>query len=154
MPPYKRKIRLVRPKLQLRLVLTFLGLSALALALQFVMLAALLSDVAADLPADGPVLLEQLPNRLLWVLAFSFGVCLPLTFCVGVVVTFRFAGPIYRFEKYLEGLARGEQVDECRLRRGDELQEFCALLNRATAKLRVEPHAEPVEPARSLDEAA
>src|SRR5689334_24774257 len=33
----------------------------------------------------------------------------PLTFCVGVVVTFRFAGPIYRFEKYLESLVRGEQ---------------------------------------------
>ena len=143
MPPYKRKIRLIQPRLQLKLVLTFLGLSALALALQFVMLAALLSSVASELPEDGPVLLDQIPERLLWILGFSYGVCLPLTFCVGVVVTFRFAGPIYRFEKYLKALARGEQVEECRIRKGDELQEFCKLLNEATAPLRLRARPEP-----------
>ena len=98
------------------------------------------------------MLLDQIPERLLWILGFSYGVCLPLTFCVGVVVTFRFAGPIYRFEKYLKALARGEQVEECRIRKGDELQEFCKLLNEATAPLRSRARPEPEE--QRLDRAA
>lgn len=131
----RRKKRLIQPRLQLRLVLSFLGLSVLALALQFVLLSAMLTHFATEMPQDGPFLMQELPRMLAWVFVLSVGLCLPLTFCVGVVVTFRVAGPLHRVEEHLKAIARGEDPGECRLRAGDELQELCATLNAATDAL-------------------
>jgi len=131
-----RKQRLILPWLQLRMVWRFLGLSALALSLQFLLLAASLANLAADLPQDGPLMMQELPGRLIWILGLSFVICLPLIFCVGVLLTFRIAGPLYRFEQYLKAIQRGEQPADCRIRADDELQEFCTLLNDTTRPLR------------------
>jgi len=133
---HKRRIQLIQPRLQLRLILTFLGVSALALALQFILFTASLTRLAAELPADGPQLIEQVPEHVLLVLLVSIAVLLPLTFFVGVVVTFRIAGPIYRFESYLTDVIAGGKPADCRLRKGDELKDLCELINRATAPLR------------------
>ena len=66
----------------------------------------------------------------------SFAVVMPLSFAVGVLITFRVAGPVYRLERFLSEVLRGEKPADCRLRKGDELHELCALMNRATAGLR------------------
>jgi signal peptidase II len=136
MRPHRRSIRLVQPRLQLKLVLSFLGLSALALALQFVLLVAVLAGLASEVSEDPSLVLSELPQHLLWILLLSFAVCLPLTFTVGVLVTHRIAGPLYRFERFLRAVAAGERPEDCRIRDGDELQEFCRLLNTATQPLR------------------
>jgi hypothetical protein len=151
MAKYRRSIRLIQPRLQLKLVLTFLGMAMLAMTLQFLLLAAALVALAGDLPNDGLTMQQELPERLMWILGLSFGVCLPLIFCVGVVITFRIAGPLYRFEKFLDAVKKGEKPADCRLRKGDELQDFCVLLNDATAPLRRrEAEAQP----QRLDAAA
>jgi len=69
-------------------------------------------------------------------LAIAFLVFLPLTFFVGILSTFRVAGPLYRFEKFLESLQRGERPPDFRLRKGDELHDLAELLNQATAPMR------------------
>ena len=132
----KRRIKLIRPRLQLRLILAFLGVTALALTLQFILFTSSLTRVAVELPQDGPLLIEQLPEHVLAVLLISAALVLPLTFFVGVLVTFRVAGPLYRFELFLKDVERGAKPADCRLRKGDELQDLCELLNRATAPLR------------------
>ena len=71
------------------------------------------------------------------ILAVSFGMLLPLTIAIGILVTFRIAGPLYRFERFLELVIRGEQVGPCKLRNGDELQDLCDLINEATRPLRM-----------------
>jgi hypothetical protein len=136
MKPRRRSLRLIRPGLQLRLILVFLGLSALSLLLQYMVFATSLSRVALTLPHDGLVLLDEVNRLLIQILAASFLVFLPVTFVLGILTTHRFAGPIYRFEKFLEQVIRGERPRDCRLRKGDELQDFCQLLNRATEPLR------------------
>lgn len=141
--PYRRKKRLIQPRLQLRLILSFLGLSMLGLSLQFLLLAAMLMNFAAELPEDGTLLVQELPRMLGWVLALSLGICLPLTVCVGILVTFRIAGPLYRFEKHFEAIARGENPGECRLRRGDQLQGLCAVINRAVERMRSDAAPQP-----------
>ena len=73
---------------------------------------------------------------LLEVLAMSFAFLLPMMLCVGILSTFRIAGPVYRFEQYLKEVARGEVSDPCRIRDGDELWDLCDLINEATAPLR------------------
>ena len=75
-------------------------------------------------------------------LAVSFGLFLPLTFCIGVLVTFRIAGPVYRFEQYLKQVSRGEQLGPCKIRDGDEFQGLCDLINEATRHLREAPAEE------------
>jgi hypothetical protein len=136
MSGYKRRKKLIQPRLQFRLIFTFLGVALLALLMQFLLFGATISRLAEDLPQDGPLLMERIPGFTLGVFAVSLGVLLPMTVCVGVIVTFRIAGPLYRFEQHLKAIARGEDPGVCRIRREDELQEFCTSFNQALDKVR------------------
>jgi methyl-accepting chemotaxis protein len=136
MSAYKRRKKLIQPRLQFRLIFTFLGVALLSLLLQFLLFGATISQLAGDLPQDGPQLMERIPQYTLVVFAISLGVLLPMTVCVGVIVTFRIAGPLYRFEQHLKAIARGEDPGVCRIRRDDELQEFCNTFNDALDKVR------------------
>jgi signal transduction histidine kinase len=79
--------------------------------------------------------MDALPGILSEILIFTFGLVMPLIFAVGVLITHRIAGPVYRFEQYLGQVARGEEVGPCRIRSGDELQDLCDVINDATAAL-------------------
>lgn len=136
MSAYKRRKKLIQPRLQFRLIFTFLGVALLALLLQFLLFGATISMLATDLPQDGPLLQDRIPQYTLMVFGISLGVLLPMTLCIGVLVTFRIAGPLYRFEQHLKAIARGEDPGVCRIRREDELQEFCTTFNAALDKLR------------------
>lgn len=136
MTQYKRRIKLIKPSLQLKLVGTFVGLTALTLLLQYLLITAHLTDAATRMPDGGIYLISLMPEMLTKVLLLSFLVVLPLIFCVGVLTTFRIAGPVYRFEQYLGSVARGEEVGPCRLRKGDELWDLCDKINEATAVIR------------------
>ena len=96
--------------------------------------------VLPRLRKGGPTGRVPLPLEILLV---SFGMLLPLTIAVGILVTFRIAGPVYRFEKYLKQVIDGEEVGPCRIRDGDEFQELCELINQATAPLREARTSEP-----------
>ena len=136
MPIHKRRIRLIRPRLQLKLTLAFVGLTLLALLLQFIVFLRTMTSIAVSLPSDHNVLMDAVPEVLVQSLLLTFCVVIPLIFLVGVILTFRIAGPVYRFETYLKQILRGENPGECRLRQGDELNELCELLNQVTKPLR------------------
>lgn len=138
--PYRRRIKLIKPKLQLKLVGVFVGLSALGFLLQSLHVGLRLSELAASVPEGGNFLIAVMPELPIEILLVSFGMLLPLTIAVGILVTFRIAGPVYRFEKYLKAVIRGEEVGPCRIRKGDEFEELCELINQATVALR-EQHA-------------
>lgn len=143
-----RRKKLVKPKLQLSLVGSFVGLAGLALLLQFMFSGYLVSGVASQVEGPGGQLAAEVPGIMLKVLVLSLAVLLPIIFAFGVLLTFRIAGPIYRFEKYLESVARGEQVGPCMIRSGDKLQSLCDRINEATAPLRhqkTETEGEPVD---------
>lgn len=134
--PYRRRIKLIKPRLQMKLVGVFVGLSALGFLLQSLHVGLRLSELAASLPEGGSYLMAVMPELPLEILLVSFGMLLPLTVAVGILVTFRIAGPVYRFEKYLEAVIRGEETGPCRIRKGDEFHELCELINQATASVR------------------
>ncbi len=133
---YRRRIKLIKPSLQLRLTAIFVAISAMALLLQSVLFMNSVTHTALDLPHDGLLMMNQTGALLRDVMLTSFLVFLPLTFAVGVLTTFRIAGPIYRFEGFLAQVKRGENPADCKLREGDDLQDFCELLNEVTAPLR------------------
>jgi hypothetical protein len=132
----RRRIKLIKPRLQLKLVGVFVGLSGLGFLLQSLHVGLRLSELAASVPEGGTYLMAVMPELPLEILLVSFGMLLPLTIAVGILVTFRIAGPVYRFEKYLSQVINGEEVGPCRIRDGDEFQELCDLINQATAPLR------------------
>lgn len=134
-PKYKRRVKLIKPGFQLKLIGAFVGMSALSFLLQVLILARSLGQTATQLPEGGSQLMAAMPDLLKHVLIFSFGLCLPLTCAVGVLVTFRIAGPIYRFEQYLDEVARGTAKGPCQIRKGDQLQELCDRINTATEPL-------------------
>ena len=132
----RRRIKLIKPRLQLKMVGVFVGLSALGFLLQSLHVGLRLSELSASMPEGGSYLIAVMPELPLEILLVSFGMLLPLTIAVGILVTFRIAGPVYRFEKYLKAVIRGEEVGPCRIRKGDEFQELCELINEATAAAR------------------
>ena len=132
----RRRIKLIKPRLQMKLVGVFVGLSGLGFLLQSLHVGLRLSELASSVPEGGTYLMAVMPELPLEILLVSFGMLLPLTIAVGILVTFRIAGPVYRFEKYLTQVINGEEVGPCRIRDGDEFQELCDLINQATARLR------------------
>ena len=133
---HRRTIKLILPRLQLKLIVAFLCLSALTLLLQYILMLSVLSRAASELPHDGLLLLDGLGPMLGRIFLISVGVILPLTLFVGILATHRFAGPIYRFKVFLRQVIDGEAPPDCKLRKGDELQDVCELINQATAPLR------------------
>lgn len=134
-PRSRRRLRLIRPRLQLRLILVFLGMAALSMQLQYILFMNALTKVAMSLPEDGLLLLDEMNGILGGILVASFALLLPLTFLIGILTTHRFAGPLYRFETFLKQVAAGQKPAPCKLRKGDELQDLCELLNQVTAPL-------------------
>jgi methyl-accepting chemotaxis protein len=145
---YKRRNKIPKPGLQLRLVGIFLGISALSFLLYTLMLGMQLSTLASELPEGGEHLQERLPSLLGGSLALACAVLLPLIFAVGVSVTFRVAGPLYRLERQLRLVAQGEQVEPVRLRSGDELSDLADAVNAA-----VRACGRELEPGGDRDEA-
>lgn len=133
---FRRKTVLIKPGLQLWLVGVFLGLSALSMMLQFVLFTNVMQRMATELPNDGPVVMEALSDALWHVLGMSFLVFLPLTLMVGVLCTFRVAGPLHRFETFLRQVIAGEGPADFSLRSKDKLGDLAGLLNEATRPLR------------------
>jgi hypothetical protein len=149
---YSRKKKLVQPRFQLRLIGFFMGLSALGLLLQFLLLGARLSTALSRLDDGGAELAEEVPAMMLEVLGFSIVIVLPIVFCIGLMLTFRIAGSAYRMESYLRTVARGEAPEPLRLRENDELQSLCEAVNAATVVVRArrpETAASDPQPQRS-----
>ena len=73
-----------------------------------------------------PVVLLRELLRAHWIFIVTGGVLVVL---VSVFLTHRFAGPLYRFEKSVEEMSRGNFNFEIRLRSGDEAKELAEMLN-------------------------
>ena len=128
-PHHRRRIKLPRPRLQLKMVGAFAGLCVLAMLTQALVLSALLGDLAARLPADSTRLSEAMPGLLGRTLLLTALLVLPGLILIGIRITFRIAGPLVRMEKHLDAVARGEWPGPCRIRAGDELAGLCERLN-------------------------
>ena len=135
-PRFKRRRKLIKPGLQLRLTGIFLGFAILCFLLQGIYVAERLANTSVVLPTGSAEVIDLAPGLLASVLLASFLLFTPILTAVGVLVTFKVAGPVYRFETFLRDVAGGSQVDECRIRKGDELQELCEAINAATAEQR------------------
>lgn len=128
---YKRSRKLINRRLQLRLVGACLAITSIALMLQFLLLGFLVTKSASELDGGGGALADQLPAMLLGVLGVTFVLILPAVVLIGIRMTFRFAGPLYRIEQYMLAMSRGEKVGKLSIREDDELHSLCDAINLA-----------------------
>jgi len=132
----RRRQRLIKTRFQLRLIGIFAGIALLAQLFQTLLMGSFLSQLASTMTAGGAVLAESTPSLLFKALAASSLILMPLILLVGIAATFRIAGPLYRFDQFLKSVAKGKQTADCRLRKGDQLQDLCKVINDATAEQR------------------
>jgi methyl-accepting chemotaxis protein len=128
--------KLVHPRLQLRLTLTFVGLAFMALAFQFVLFVSVMSETLDRTPGAFADNFASVAGAYQRVFLTSLLVVLPLTALVGVMTTFRIVGPLFNISRFLKRTLAGERPEDCRLRSGDEYQDLCELVNQVTANLR------------------
>lgn len=141
---FRRRNKLIRPGIQLKLTLTFVVTAGLAALLQAALLADALSAVAGEGPSAAASLANRLPSILIGNLLLTLALLVPLALLIGTIATFRIAGPLYRFETFLKQVAAGQRPEDCRIRKSDELQDLCHLINVATAPVRgVESAGDP-----------
>ena len=129
----QRKKQVILPNFQLRLVSKFVGLSLAALLCQFLFMGILLNNVMRGFPGAEEIL-PEVPAIVFKTVVFMAALQLPVLF-MGLIMTFRVAGPIYRFEAYLLSLARGDHGGPCKIRDKDEFGFLNDAINEVAAKM-------------------
>jgi hypothetical protein len=128
----QRKRVLILPRLQWRLVAAFLSAACISTVVQMLLLNLALTRLADETPVARGAVLEAAPDILWTQILLTFGLMVPLVVAVGLLETFRVAGPLHRFEGYLKDVIAGRKPEPCTLRQEDELHELCRLINAAT----------------------
>ena len=135
MAHFERKRQLVHARLQLKLILSLTGVACLASVLQIALVHRAISELGAQLPYEGDLLLKAAAGIMRSSLLLTLAFLVPLMMGVGLFLTHRIAGPIYRFEQHLRAVASGMHAGDCRIRRGDELHDLCDSINAAVRAL-------------------
>ena len=132
---HKKQLRtrkLIDKSLQMRLVGAFVAVGCVATLFQVVLLNQSMLDLSESMAANGDLLLAQTPAILIRSVLITVCLLVPAMTLVGILVTHRIAGPAYRMRMHLNEIEEtGVIPGPCRIRKDDELQAMCVLLNQA-----------------------
>ncbi|MCP3917444.1 MAG: hypothetical protein GY711_18005 [bacterium] len=138
MPPLKKKFRrkkLIKPALQLKIVFAFVLTAGVAATVQALMLwRATIETLATSQTTERAQV--SITGIVVDNLLLTCLVLIPFFLFVGIIVTSRIAGPVYRFEQYLRQVTEGTATGPCKIREDDELQELCDWINLALESVR------------------
>ncbi len=127
---FRRKKVLIRPSYQIKLALTFfIYLAIYSIILGFVIFFPLYMDIhtASDLnEANRLSMIVLYLHKRVWTGLFFVSV---LAGIHAIYSTHRLLGPMYRFEKMIDAIIRGDLKQRVNIRRGDELRDMAGLLN-------------------------
>lgn len=153
-PKIKRKQYIVSKQFQLKYVGLILALMFLTAALcSYVMYySAMLSmgqKLANVYPQGRLIAIVKMVNfrMLLSVILIS-----PLVAVIGIFLSHKIAGPIYRIEKVLAGMAAGDLSNRIVLRKGDEMLSLADSINKLTESLKFDAVSQKERLARVLNE--
>ncbi|MDF1836996.1 MAG: hypothetical protein P1V35_03930 [Planctomycetota bacterium] len=143
-----RTRKLIDKSLQLRLVGAFVAVGCVATLFQVVLLNNSMLDLSADLAKNGDILLATTPGILMRCVAITMGLLVPALTLVGILITHRIAGPAYRMRCYFQEIQESGEVNyKCRIRKHDELQSMCVLVNKAVERIQADYPAEGIDEA-------
>lgn len=131
----KRCRKLVRPDLQIRITLMTLSVCTVVLAVGFQLNLLDLSALHNAPPRTVAGALGQVKSLLLENLILCFLAVVALSVWTGFIYSFKFCGPLYRFQRFFEDGVEGRWDRPCNLRRGDDLQDMKDAINAFQAVL-------------------
>jgi hypothetical protein len=132
----RRKNYVPLPALQIQLVLICLFFAACTGMLQALLIQRFVTELLQQLPEASAL---ARADASVWVLSqffLSLAIMFPVVLGLGILITFRFAGPLVNIEKHLRRVAAGEDPGPCRLRKGDQYQSIADAVNLAVTTLR------------------
>lgn len=135
----RRRRKLVRTDLQLKVVFITLFVASFCLLVNFQLVLAGLWALHSSLvsASNYESFLDGVRRLVVQKFLLSLVIAVPLSTTVGILYSFTFSGPIYKFKKYLSELADGAPWNQtCTLRKGDQLVDLCDALNAAIGQLR------------------
>jgi hypothetical protein len=132
----RRKKKLIRSDLQIKIVFITLFVASLVLLINFQMSLAALWSISIQPVGTVESALDLIRHVMVKKFLISVGMAIPLAISVGILYSFKFSGPIYRFKKYFGDLVTGRWDARCGLRKGDDLQDVCDSINLAVGTLR------------------
>lgn len=142
-PPFYKRKYLVNYRFQLTFTFAFMVFFGVAQLVLYFVLAHLLDEVTRQfesLSAPGAAVFAHIvkDSRQLWNEAFIMvSQCtLLLTFGVGILVSHRVAGPLFRLRSHLDEGARTGALMDVRFRSGDFFQDIPPAFNRFMQTLR------------------
>lgn len=131
---WKRRNFFIKKELQGRYIFSFFILVILGSVLYTAIFSILSANTLTIVYKGNNLVLGQTPYILFtqmlkanWILMLSGGVIVVI---ISVFLTHRFAGPIYRFERTIDEMARGNLDFNITLRKHDEGQELADAINR------------------------
>jgi methyl-accepting chemotaxis protein len=137
--PYRRKNYFIKKDLQGRFIFSFFIFVVVGSFFFTIIFSLLSADTLTIAYKNYDLRLGKTPVILLketlgahWIFIFTGGLLVVLA---SVFLTHRFAGPVYRFEKSLEEMMKGNFDVDIRLRAKDEAKELAQMLNDFNAGL-------------------
>lgn len=134
--PYRRKKRFIRADLQLKIIFIALFVSFLVLLINLQMCLAALWVISLDPAVTIERTLDVFRSVLVKKFLIAAGLGIPIAISVGILYSFKFSGPIFRFKKYFEEITKGRWDRDCFLRKGDYLWDLCETINGAVRSFR------------------
>lgn len=135
---FKRTRYLVSTRFQLRyvsLILLFMLLTAVICSyVVYYTGMMLLAEKLANVYPQGRVV--SIVNAVNLRILFSMALITPLVAIVGIYISHKIAGPIYRMEKFLTDMSSGNLTTQIVLRQGDELVGMADKMNELSNNLR------------------
>ncbi|OGW84324.1 MAG: hypothetical protein A2987_05510 [Omnitrophica bacterium RIFCSPLOWO2_01_FULL_45_10] len=135
---FTRKHYFIAPGFQLRyirvILLVMFGAGALAAYTVYYQTMILFGERLASVYPQGRLMaiVKSINIQIL----FSLLLITPLLVVIGIFLSHRIAGPIYRMERFLGGLAKGDIANRLSLRKKDELKSLADGINIVVAGLR------------------
>ena len=135
-----RRRKLVLEDLQLRIVMHTMFIALPLMVLFFTLVMCDLLAMGADAVSRGMVV--ELARMVFYDFLITVAVGIPFAVSAGILYSFRFCGPIYRFKMFLGALVEGRWDRPCMLRKGDLLRDVRDALNDGVGTLVATVHAQ------------
>ncbi len=129
----RRRRKFIRKDLQVRVVLSTLFVSLLILVFNYQAPLFGIWYLKESSDIYDPDTIAAFSNILLISFGISAVLTIPLALWIGVIQSFSFSGPIYKFKKHFTELVSGRWDTPCTLRKGDDLKDVCEVFNEYTA---------------------
>lgn len=132
----KRRIYLIKKKFQFRVIGVIILISAIFATVTGITLYGLLNEAFGFSYLKSLFGAKEVSDILVPVIIITQLVGLIVIAVIGLFVSHRMAGPIYRLEKVAEQIGDGDLSFKVRLRKGDEFQELADAIDTMVRKLR------------------